>query len=48
VAVRETANGAHRPFKGTDAVRYTSVDTATQRTQRYKMTHHGTEKKRPA
>ncbi len=31
VAVRETANGAHRPFKGTDAVRYTSVDTVTQR-----------------
>jgi hypothetical protein len=29
VAVRETADGAHRPSWGTDAVRYTSVDTAT-------------------
>ena len=31
VAVREIANGAHRPFKGTNPVHYTSVDTATQR-----------------
>ena len=31
VAVRGKADGAHRPFQGTDAVRYTSVDTATQR-----------------
>jgi hypothetical protein len=31
VAVRETADGAHRPSRGTDPVRYASVDTATQR-----------------
>jgi hypothetical protein len=31
VAVRKTADGAHRPSWGTDPVRYTSVDTATQR-----------------
>jgi hypothetical protein len=31
VAVREKADGAHRPSWGTDAVRYTSVDTATHR-----------------
>ena len=31
VAVRETADGAHRPSWGPDPVRHTSVDTATQR-----------------
>jgi hypothetical protein len=31
VAVRETADGAHRPFQGTKPVRHASVDTATQR-----------------
>src|ERR1017187_5169603 len=31
VAVRKTADGAHRPSWGTDPVRYTSVDTSTQR-----------------
>src|ERR1022692_417289 len=31
VAVRKTADGAHRPPWGTDPVRYTSVDPATQR-----------------
>ena len=32
VAVREKADGAHRPSWGTDPVRYTSVDTVSQRT----------------
>ena len=31
VAVRKTADGAHRPSWDTNSVRYTSVDTATQR-----------------
>jgi hypothetical protein len=31
VAVRETADGAHRPFPGTNPVRHASVDIATQR-----------------
>ena len=31
VAVRENADGAHRPFQGTNPVRHASVDTATQR-----------------
>jgi hypothetical protein len=31
VAVRETADGAHRPSPGTNPVRHASVDTATQR-----------------
>ena len=31
VAVRETADGAHRPSNSPAAVRYTSVDTATRR-----------------
>jgi hypothetical protein len=31
VAVRKKADGVHRPCWGTDAVRYASVDTATQR-----------------
>jgi hypothetical protein len=39
------ADGAHRPSRRPDAVRYMSVDTATQRN---KVTHGGTEKKRPA
>ena len=39
------ADGTHRPSQRPDAVRYMSVDTATQR---YKVTHDGTEKKRPA
>ena len=42
------ADGAHRPSQGPDAVRYMSVDTATRGPQRYKVTHGGTEKKRPA
>jgi hypothetical protein len=31
MAVRETADGAHRPSDGNGAVRYVSVDTATRR-----------------
>jgi hypothetical protein len=31
VVVRKTADGAHRPFQGTNPVRHASVDTATQR-----------------
>ena len=31
VAVRENADGAHRPFQGTNLVRHASVATATQR-----------------
>jgi hypothetical protein len=31
VAIRETADGAHRPSWRPDAVRYSSADTATQR-----------------
>jgi hypothetical protein len=31
VAVRETADGAHRPWRGLNPVRHASVDTATQR-----------------
>jgi len=51
VAVRGKADGVHRPRCGTNPVRYTSVDTATPRhsgPQRYKATHGGTEKRRPA
>ena len=48
VAVRETADGAHRPSWRPDAVRYASVDTATHRPT---VTHRDTrrdKKKRPA
>ena len=37
-----------RPSKRPDAVRHKSVDTATQDLQRYKVTHGGTRRKRPA
>jgi hypothetical protein len=42
------ADGAHRPSWQPDAVRYMSVDTATQRSTAIQVTHDGTEKKRPA
>jgi hypothetical protein len=38
----------HDRASGTKPVRYASVDTATWGRQRPKVTHHGTEKKRPA
>jgi hypothetical protein len=48
VAVRETADVAHRPSWGTNPVRYTSVNTATQRSTARQGDTRWDREKRPA
>ena len=48
VAVRETADGAHRPSPGANPVRHTSVDTATQRSTATQGDTRRDREKRPA
>ena len=48
VAVRETADGAHRPFQATNPVRHASVDTATRRSTSRQGDTPRDSKKRPA